>query len=140
MSEIRFTVYGNAVPQARPRVFSGKDGRMHAITPRSTERWREWVKAEAVQHRPGDLWDGPLRMEIDFYLQRPKSTPRTRLYPTTKPDIDNICKAIWDSLEGILYTNDSRIVESIARKLYGDPPRVEVKLMQLEDRKENTCA
>lgn len=133
MSEIRFTVMGNAVPQARPRVFTDKKtGKARAVTPASTTAWRQWVGLAAQAHHPGQLWDGPIRLQIDFYMQRPKSTPKRVVHPATKPDADNLYKAVTDALEGLIYTNDSRIVDVSLRKHYGDPPRVEVVLTQLE--------
>lgn len=133
MSEIRFTVMGNAVPQARPRVFvDKKTGRSRAVTPASTKVWRQWVGLAALAHQPGALWDGPIRLEIDFYMQRPKSTPKRVVYPATKPDFDNLVKCVIDSLEGLIYTNDSRIVQASICKHYGDPPRVEVVLTQMD--------
>lgn len=40
-----------------------------------------------------------------------------RRYKTTRPDIDNLCKAILDALNGIVFDDDSSIVELHCKKL-----------------------
>ena len=46
--------------------------------------------------------------------------------PVKKPDMDNIVKAIADSLNDLAYHDDSQIVETTVEKFYGEEPRVEV--------------
>ena len=50
--------------------------------------------------------------------------------PTKKPDLDNIAKAILDSLNGIAYKDDSQIVSLLISKKYSDRPRVEITLKE----------
>ena len=50
--------------------------------------------------------------------------------PTKKPDLDNIAKAILDSLNGIAYKDDSQIVSLLISKKYSDRPRVEIALKE----------
>ena len=53
------------------------------------------------------------------------------LMPTTKPDIDNYVKSVLDASNGMLYHDDNQIVELIARKLYAEEPRVEIRIEEL---------
>jgi len=50
--------------------------------------------------------------------------------PTKKPDIDNICKIICDSLNKIAYHDDSQIVDCQVRKFYSERPRVVVTISE----------
>ena len=50
-----------------------------------------------------------------------------------KPDLDNYEKAILDALEGIVYTNDSLVVEKHSRKLFGDPNRIDITIKTMEE-------
>jgi len=44
-------------------------------------------------------------------------------YKTTKPDLDNLEKMLWDAMEGIVFINDSLICEKHnVIKTYGDTP------------------
>lgn len=50
-------------------------------------------------------------------------------YHTNKPDIDNLFKGVTDSLNGIIWEDDSLICE-IGRqvKIYGEEPRIEIEV------------
>lgn len=55
------------------------------------------------------------------------------IYKDTKPDLtDNLNKGLFDALQGIVYTNDSRIVKIIdSSKIYGKNPRTELTIFKL---------
>lgn len=40
----------------------------------------------------------------------------THFYKTSSPDVDNIIKPIQDALIGLVYVDDSQVVESVGRK------------------------
>ncbi len=129
---ISFTSPCNPVPKAR--ALTGRNrhtGKSFSFTPETTRRWEEWVKLCAVEHAPPALLDGPLEVDLTFYLQRPPSVPKKRIHPDRKPDLDNLSKAVLDALQGIIYTADSRIVGGSTWKRYGDPPRTEIALKEL---------
>lgn len=44
----------------------------------------------------------------------------------TKPDVDNILKTIYDSVEGIFFINDSQIVRETTEKRYGEKESTEI--------------
>jgi len=46
--------------------------------------------------------------------------------PKSKPDLDNVAKAILDALNGVVYKDDSQICELFVKKMYCTKPRVEV--------------
>ena len=41
--------------------------------------------------------------------------------PTKKPDIDNVVKAFLDSMNEIIYVDDTQVVELHSTKVYGEP-------------------
>ena len=65
-----------------------------------------------------DRLDGPLRLSIEAYMERPKSAPKKRLYPVTKPDFDNLAKMICDALNKIVWRDDAQICECVIVKRY----------------------
>ncbi len=77
---------------------------------------------------------------MDIYRQIPKSTSKKRrklknervIRPIVKPDIDNYTKGILDSLNGIVWKDDSQVVSLIANKYYSDNPRVEIQIKEVE--------
>ena len=53
------------------------------------------------------------------------------LRPTKKPDMDNVIKAIADSLNNIAYHDDTQIVDCQIRKFYSEQPRIEVSITEV---------
>ncbi|MFB3079573.1 MAG: RusA family crossover junction endodeoxyribonuclease, partial [Lysobacterales bacterium] len=62
--------------------------------------------------------DGPVAVTMCFNLERPKTVTEKRLLPWTKPDLDNLAKAVLDACNGILWEDDARICDLILRKRY----------------------
>lgn len=56
--------------------------------------------------------------------------------PTKKPDIDNVCKIVLDSLNGIAYHDDTQVVDCQVRKFYSENPRVVVTIQDIAPRTE----
>jgi Holliday junction resolvase RusA-like endonuclease len=81
-----------------------------------------------------------VRCTIDIYLPIPKALSKKKaaaamageLRPITRPDTSNYVKSAEDSLNGIVFRDDSQIVELIARKWYSDRPRLEIEVSTLE--------
>lgn len=65
------------------------------------------------------ILDGPVIVEARFYLPRPKSAAK-KLFPDTRPDLDKLQRAVGDALKGIVYTEDSRIVDWDPKKRFCD--------------------
>jgi crossover junction endodeoxyribonuclease RusA len=87
-----------------------------------TRPWQSLIglaAGDAMAGRP--LFDGPIRIRVEFVFRRPASVKRkSRPLPSTRPDIDKLLRTIMDALQGVVYTEDSRVVEVAARKVYDD--------------------
>jgi Holliday junction resolvase RusA-like endonuclease len=135
---IQFVVYGEPVAQGRPK-FSTRGGFVKAYDPAKSRDYKYYVKLAASEHAPKALLEGPLGMVLTVYRSTPKSFSKIkaalaesgRLTPTTKPDIDNYLKGVKDALKGVIWKDDSQVVEVFARKRYSARPRIEVKIKQL---------
>jgi Holliday junction resolvase RusA-like endonuclease len=124
------TILGNPVAQARPRAVRTAMGvRMHDTEPVSN--YKAYARLIIAQNKPVKPFDGALAMSIDVYVTKPKSWAKKRIHADTKPDADNFCKLICDVCEGIVYVNDSRVVDLSVRKHLSDTPRVEIQVEQL---------
>lgn len=82
--------------------------------------------------------DGPLALVVDFYVPRPKAhigakgvKPSAPHYPTTRPDITKLLRAVEDAMSGIVYRDDAQIVHQQAMKRYGEPARCEILVTAL---------
>jgi Holliday junction resolvase RusA-like endonuclease len=86
---------------------------------------------------------GPVRVEIDFYLPRPASIKISkRPLPIVPPDLDKLCRAVLDGLgqglngksgDGLLWGDDSQVVELLASKFYADDrdPGADIRVIPL---------
>ena len=128
-----FTVPGVPIAKARPR-FSARSGFARAYTPEKTVHYEALVALCAQQAGVTPL-EGPVRIEVRAYWPMKgsprKRTPRPVAWKVTKPDADNVLKAVLDGLEGIAYANDGQVVDARVRTYHaaqGDQARLEVDI------------
>jgi crossover junction endodeoxyribonuclease RusA len=140
--EIRLTVYGVAQPQGSKTGFvNKKTNRVVIVEGRrgpARTNFAEWRRAVAdggrawrQGHPDAPLLDEPLGLAITFYMPKPKSAPKWKRWASTRPDVDKLARSVCDSLTGVLFVDDARIVDLHVTKVYGDPPRVEIVLTPL---------
>jgi len=126
--EIR--IYGDPAPQGSKRVFNGR------IVEASGNKLKIWRKAIAAAcqnlvSEEHSLLLGPVRVEVEFFLPRPASVSiKKRALPIVPPDIDKLCRSLLDGLnqnfqtgkvgDGVIYGDDSQVVELFATKIYAD--------------------
>jgi Holliday junction resolvase RusA-like endonuclease len=125
-------------PQGKGRAKVTVRGKFaHAYTPDKTVNYEaRIVGAYDVKYANQELCDEELRIIIRAVFPVPKSTSKKQaglmlageIAPTKKPDADNIAKVICDALNGIAYTDDTRIVTMMLTKEYGAIPGVWVLL------------
>ena len=110
--------------KGRPRF-----GKGFVYTPTKTKVYEKSVADMAkIQFNKKPLV-GPLKIEVVFYLKKPKSVKRK--YPVVKPDLDNLEKGLYDALEGIVYVGDQQIVTHTTSKWYANEGRIEVFIKEL---------
>ncbi|WP_308722469.1 RusA family crossover junction endodeoxyribonuclease [Paenibacillus polysaccharolyticus] len=135
---ITFTVYGEPVPQGRPRA-STQGGFVRMYDPEKSKDYKDYVRLAAAEHAPNVLLEGPLGMMLTVYRSIPKSFSKKKVIqaeageirPVSKPDVDNYLKGVKDALKGIIWKDDSQVVEVFAQKRYSARPRIEVKIKDL---------
>jgi Holliday junction resolvase RusA-like endonuclease len=123
-----------AQPRARARAFAvGGHTRVQMYDPPQAKDWKRTVQAQVLTQKPATPVDGPLAMRLVFHLPRPQSLPKREKWPTKRPDLDNLGKAIKDALKGVIYRDDSLIVKFTADKVYGPSPGVEIVIDHVVD-------
>lgn len=144
-AELRaFTIPGEPVPKARPRVSKNTK---RAYTPKKTVAYEARVK-EAYYNAFFNEKPFPAGTMVAAYITAffpiPKSATKKRradmiagrIFKTTRPDADNIEKAIFDALNGLAYEDDGQICYQVCSKRYAEEPRAEVKLYRLVQSRE----
>ena len=135
---IFFTVPGEPCGKGRARA-TIRAGHATMYTPAKTVNYEALVKMCALQQRKGELIKGPVALHITAVFGIPKSWSKKKLaqfaagetvdYVTKKPDIDNIQKIIADALNGVVWVDDSQVVDSYSAKRYGHTPCVIVRVV-----------
>ena len=130
---IGFTIEGAPVPKGRPRFT--RTG--HTFTPGKTRQYEALVTARAREAMIGKRKiekPNAVRVDILAVFPVPASWSKKRRlaalqgveHHVSKPDLDNVQKAILDGMNGIVFEDDSQVIDSRTRKAYGPEPGVKV--------------
>ena len=108
-------------------------------TPQETVNYENVVKynyQEAMAELNFDGWfkDEPLEVFVVSWYEIPKSYSNkrredalhNRLFPTKKPDIDNVLKIILDALNGVAYHDDTQVISAHVDKKFAKSPTTKV--------------
>lgn len=118
-----FSVRGKPEPKGSTRAFVPKGWTRAVITSANPKAkvFAELVRWAAQEFAPPTLLTGPVSVSMVFGIQRPKSAPKKRVWPTTKPDIDKLVRLVLDALTHVIWADDSVVVQLEATKVYGEP-------------------
>jgi Holliday junction resolvase RusA-like endonuclease len=132
------------VPKARARVATRRFGNRvvaHAYTPKTTADFEMTVRTAALRAMVGmEPLTGALFARVTCVLPIPASWPKRKrdaalagsMYHTSRPDLDNLKKAVFDAMNGVVFNDDSQVVSDAGEKRYGDEPRVDVFIQELD--------
>lgn len=140
MGLIKFTVFGEPVAQGRPR-FARRGNFVTTYDPDKSREYKDTVYSVAMGYLPEKPLEGPLEITIDAFFTLPKSAKKAdkalaeseTLYHIKRGDVDNIAKGVMDSINGLIYKDDSHISRLIITKKYTmNLPRIEVSICSLD--------
>lgn len=120
----------------RMRVVNARSGRSFAsvYTDAKTRNYEGMLRQTAhLAMRGAPLLTGPLRVTVHALFPVPASWSRKNradalsgfVRPTGKPDCDNLGKEI-DALNGIVWHDDSQVVDMRIIKSYSDKPSLQI--------------
>ena len=126
---MKLDFFVSGVPKAQPRVKAFvRGGHAGVYTPDSAESWKQAVRRETVANAPESVVAQPIRVELDFFLPRPKAhldkhgVPKAKspVWHCKKPDLDNLIKAVTDAITDTqkVWLDDSQIYQITAVKTY----------------------
>jgi crossover junction endodeoxyribonuclease RusA len=137
MNALTFTVPGVAAKKGSTRAFIPKGWKRPVITnadPKAKD-WQRLVSEHATHalatSNMQPFADGPVLLDIWFYLPRPQKFLIPKYagvdVPHTKaPDVDKLARVVIDALTRVVYPDDSRVVDAYIHKRYvaaGEIPR-----------------
>jgi Holliday junction resolvase RusA-like endonuclease len=128
----RIDLSGNLYPSPRPRVGRSR-GCPIIYLPNDYQHYKKELGEIIVEdfRKQGFIDvinEVPLMVNILFKVNPPKSVTKLEQFlnlllwrfPTIKPDLDNLEKTIIDSMNGVIYADDSQIVGLSSFKIYTD--------------------
>lgn len=143
---IAFTVAGVAQPRGSKTVGTTKDGRVFIRDDNpESKRWMETVgkAAKAAMWQASKQPTGnPVLLQVTIYRVRPAGhfgtgknattvKPGAPAYPATKPDTTKLIRGIEDAMNGVVWLDDSQVVEQRTKKRWGAVPRVEIAVYEM---------
>lgn len=116
-------------------------GRPFAIfyTPKKTKQYEAALRQLAqLQMRHREPVDGAVALRVTATMRVPESWSKKKrnaalagtIWPTTKPDFDNISKMV-DAFKGVIWTDDTRVVRGLVIKQYGERPSLLVEVYEM---------
>jgi Holliday junction resolvase RusA-like endonuclease len=121
-----FTVETLPIAKGRPK-FRRIGKFVSTYTPKKTKDYETLVAEAATKCMDGhEPLETPLRLNVTFNMPIPKSYSKKHKdaclegldKPINKPDIDNLCKSLFDGMNGIVFKDDGQIVTLIVSKKY----------------------
>lgn len=137
MTTIIFTVPGEPKPQGSKDQFGRESCK-------ALPAWRSLVSMaakSALDSIGGIVSKRPISVFVTFEFSRPRSHYGTGknsgkvkqdapIDKISKPDIDKLCRAIMDAMTGIVFQDDSQVVEIRACKIYGPVPGAYIRVKE----------
>jgi Holliday junction resolvase RusA-like endonuclease len=136
---VTFTVDGDPVPKGRPR-FARRGQFVQTYTDAKTIDYETQIAMRA-RHAIGSTKPLEGALSVFLYLRYtvPASYSKKRKeaclkgveYPK-RIDIDNVYKSVTDAMNGIVYVDDSQIVEAHIKKVYAEKSGANIMVQECE--------
>lgn len=118
---VTLRVFGDPAPQGS-KSFMGLSKKGKGIMAESSKKvkpWREAVKFAALESVGSPRLEGPLTVDMTFYLHRGSSIPKWRIRPWKKPDLSKLIRSTEDALtDAGVWIDDAQVVTYICSKHY----------------------
>ena len=138
---------GEPKGKGRPRA-TVIHGHARVYTPSATASYENLVRLCFLeQNADAKPSKGPIVVKMEFRFAYPKSAywpvnknhrgeireEWKRKQHTSKPDADNLIKAVLDGLNGVAFDDDSQVVSLIARKTYGETAEAQIEIKEWDE-------
>jgi Holliday junction resolvase RusA-like endonuclease len=138
---VTFKVDANPVGKQRAR-YAKRGNFVQTYTPDKTRNYESLIKEAAIEAMGSSE---PLETPVTLYLYIrapiPKSLPKKRIEaclnglekPIKKPDASNVLKSVEDAMNGVVYKDDSQIVNIHVAKVYSSVSGVDICVKECLD-------
>lgn len=131
---VTFSVDGDPVGKQRAR-YAKRGNFVQTYTPDKTRTYEALIKEKGIEAMGStEPLETPVSLYLYIRLPIPKSCTKKRLEainngsekPIKKPDASNVLKSVEDGLNGVVYKDDSQIVNIHVTKVYASQSGVDI--------------
>ena len=131
---VTFSVDGDPVGKQRAR-YAKRGNYVQTYTPDKTRNYESLIKEAAIQAMgSNEILETPVNLYLYIRVPIPKSYSKKRLEaclngsekPIKKPDASNVLKSVEDAMNGVVYKDDSQIVNIHVTKVYASQSGIDV--------------
>jgi Holliday junction resolvase RusA-like endonuclease len=131
---ITFKVDADPVGKQRAR-YAKRGNFVQTYTPDKTRNYESLIKEAAIEAMgTSEPLETPVTLYLYIRAPIPKSLPKKRIEaclnglekPIKKPDASNVLKSVEDAMNGVVYKDDSQIVNIHVSKVYSSVSGVDV--------------
>jgi Holliday junction resolvase RusA-like endonuclease len=100
--------------------------------------YKKLISLSVRNQYKGKKLDGPINVVVKFIMPIPESWSGKKKREaigkphTKKPDIDNLLKGLFDSVNKIVWIDDNQVYQTTVRKIYGETPGIEMEIIENE--------
>lgn len=119
MTSFHIWVPGKATPQGSKKAFVINNRAVLVDASGGNKAWRAEVTKRVKEHEQYIRFKGAVNVTLAFYMERAKSNKTG--FMMQKPDIDKLCRSVFDALtDSEIIEDDSRVVSLTAYKKWAD--------------------
>ena len=131
---VTFKVDGTPIPKGRAR-YVRRGTHISTYTPEKTRTYETLIKDAARQAMGvSEPLETPVSLYLYIRVPIPASATKKRLQaiadgsekPIKKPDASNILKSVEDGMNGVVYKDDSQIINIHVTKVFSSEPGVDI--------------
>jgi Holliday junction resolvase RusA-like endonuclease len=138
---VTFKVDADPVGKQRAR-YAKRGNFVQTYTPDKTRNYESLIKEAAIEAMgTSEPLETPVTLYLYIRAPIPKSLPKKRIEaclnglekPIKKPDASNVLKSVEDAMNGVVYKDDSQIVNIHVSKVYSSVSGVDVCIKECLD-------
>ncbi len=138
---ITFKVDANPVGKQRAR-YAKRGNFVQTYTPDKTRNYESLIKEAAIQAMgSNEILETPVNLYLYIRAPIPQSYSKKRSEaclngsekPIKKPDASNVLKSVEDAMNGVVYKDDSQIVNIHVTKVYSSQSGIDVCVKECLD-------
>jgi Holliday junction resolvase RusA-like endonuclease len=138
---VTFKVDADPVGKQRAR-YAKRGNFVQTYTPDKTRNYESLIKEAAIEAMgTSEPLETPVTLYLYIRAPIPKSLPKKRIEaclnglekPIKKPDASNVLKSVEDAMNGVVYKDDSQIVNIHVSKVYSSVSGIDVCIKECLD-------